>query len=385
MSSRRKNLEWYLALFALITIVVAFWAGKEQKKEQWSETIHHFYPDSIYQTQSINDNLWEIRSANQHFFVVKGEGKGYSGRIKLLIRYDSDSVLGKVHVVSSNETPSYFSKVMSRDFLKHFEQEEVLSVFKDQKNIDVISGATKTCTGITEGVKEASLRFAEFQNITPLPERQAAELRIGSKEIIILFLFLLGILSRIRTFPYQGLVKWLSLFTGMIFLGFVYNEPISLTRINSFLIGFWPDWHSELHIYLLIFGVLLIFLTSGKNVYCHSICPFGHLQELTARTGNAKPIKMKSGYLWIWVQRLLAWAAVLLALFFRNPVVSEYEVFGPIFQFTGSVWLFVLLALVIIASLLIKKPWCNFFCPIHPIFGFLSVFRKKMRSLWKTG
>ncbi|MCF8308512.1 MAG: 4Fe-4S binding protein [Bacteroidales bacterium] len=75
----------------------------------------------------------------------------------------------------------------------------------------------------------------------------------------------------------------------------------------------------------------------------------------------------------------------MLALFFRNPAVSEYEVFGSIFQFTGSVWLFVLLALVIIASLLIKKPWCNFFCPINPIFGFLSVFRKKMRSLWKTG
>ena len=385
MNNRRRNLEWYLALFALLTIVVAFWIGKEQEKELSVETIHHFYPDSIYQTQSINENLWKIRSSNQHFFLVKGEGKGYSGRIKLLIRYDSDSVLRKVHVVSSNETPSYFSKVMSRDFLKHFEQEDVLSVFKDQKEIDAISGATKTCIGITQGVKEASLKFAEYQNITPLPERKEAELQIGSKEIIILFLFLLGILSRIKTFPYQKPLKWLSLFTGMIFLGFVYNEPISLTRINSFLIGFWPDWHSELHIYLLIFGVLLIFLTSGKNVYCHSICPFCHVQELTARIGNAKPIKMNSSYFWIWVQRLLAWAAVLLALFFRNPVVSEYEVFGPVFQFTGSVWLFVLLALVIIASLLIKKPWCNFFCPINPIFGFLSVFRKKMRSLWKTG
>ena len=31
----------------------------------------------------------------------------------------------------------------------------------------------------------------------------------------------------------------------MLILGFLYNAPITLTQINSFLIGYWPLWGVE--------------------------------------------------------------------------------------------------------------------------------------------
>jgi len=379
---RKKNIEWHLALFALATIVVFWFVGKYSQKEKWDEKISEYYPDILYQKEQLSDGVWRLKGEDESFFLVKGEGKGFAGYIKLLILYNSDYQFKDVHVVSSSETPSYFKKVIRNDFFLHFRNQDSLTFVETYRKIDAVSGATKTCEGIIASVHSASSLLAKSQNMQPPADLVNKNLQFGMKELLVIFLLLLGIIGRLKKFPYKKYVLWTSLVLGLVFLGFVYGFPITLTRLNSFLLGYWPDWHSELYLYLLFFGVLAILLTTGKNIYCYTFCPFGALQEVLGKLGKANHASLNNRQLWSWLQRTTAWIAIILALVFRNPSISEYEVFGAAFHFTGSHWLFLLLAVVIVASLIIWKPWCSFFCPVKPAFAYIQLYMKKIHGLW---
>ena len=84
----------------------------------------------------------------------------------------------------------------------------------------------------------------------------------------------------------------------------------------------------------------------------------------------------------MWGQRGLAWLAVMIAFLLRNPGVSSYEVFGTLFDFTGSTVLFVLLGIVLIASLFAKRPWCNYLCPLDPVYDIIRLIRTWIIELW---
>ena len=58
--------------------------------------------------------------------------------------------------------------------------------------------------------------------------------------------------------------------------------PLTISRVSSFLLGFWPQWQTNLYWYLLIGGVLFIATADNKNAYCAWFCPFGAAQECMA-------------------------------------------------------------------------------------------------------
>jgi NosR/NirI family nitrous oxide reductase transcriptional regulator len=75
--------------------------------------------------------------------------------------------------------------------------------------------------------------------------------------------------------------------------------------------------------------------------------------------------------------------AILLALFYRNPGLSSYEIFGTLFDFIGSTWQFALLGIILVASLFIRRPWCNYLCPIRPVMNLYRTFRMWIFETWK--
>jgi len=167
-------------------------------------------------------------------------------------------------------------------------------------------------------------------------------------------------------------------------LGFIYNAPLTMANIHSLLLGFWPQWQMNLYWFLLIGGILFLLAIGNKNPYCQWFCPFGAAQECMGVIGGAKAREPKRyRELLRWTQRGLALFAVVVALWYRSPGLSSYEVFGTLFSFTGSSIQFVLLAIVLIASLFIKRPWCNHLCPLRPVMDFIRLIRIWMRELWQ--
>jgi len=254
---------------------------------------------------------------------------------------------------------------------------------KRVEDIDSITGATYTTRAVAESVLRAGHTVAEYIGlpVTPSPE---PKIIFGVPEIVLLGLFAAGYIGHQRKFKYKKQIRWASILIGMIVLGFVYNSPLTLAYINKFLLGYWPQWRTHLYWYLLIGGILFVFTVDNKNPYCEWFCPFGAAQDCMGVIGGAKPGSAgRYNDLLLWVQRGLAWLAIVLALYFRNPGLTSFEVFGTLFDLTGSTLQFALLGIILIASLFIKRPWCKFICPMRPVMDLYRTFRKWMIESWR--
>jgi polyferredoxin len=70
---------------------------------------------------------------------------------------------------------------------------------------------------------------------------------------------------------------------------------------------------------------------------------------------------------------LFVFGAIFLALIFRNPGFSSYEVYGTFFNLSGTNGVVLFLSIVIIVTLFIKRPWCKFLCPVPAFEDYLRV------------
>jgi Na+-translocating ferredoxin:NAD+ oxidoreductase RnfG subunit len=378
----KQKAEWILAIFALITIAFSWYIGKKLKISEVDQSVFKVLPYHESKIQRMENGVYKVTSNDlATVFLTTGTGKGYAGPIKVLVGYSHSKTITSINILDSKETTSYLQKVFNRKYLENFHSLHLSRLNRLNFSPDAISGATRTSEGIAQAIKSATSKLANYHSIDFEPEDVPQPVSFGKKEIIVLLLFVLGLLARVKSFRLKEHLTWTTLILGLIFLGFVYNEPISMTRIHSLLLGFWPSWHNELHIYFLVFGVAIILLTTGKNPYCHAMCPLGASQKLLGKIGHAKTVNLKQKYFWVWMQRSFAWISILLALIFRNPAISEYEIHSALFQFTGTHWLFLIMGLTIIISIFVSKPWCNFLCPIRAIFDFMHLFRKKLKRI----
>jgi len=201
---------------------------------------------------------------------------------------------------------------------------------------------------------------------------------------VLILLFALGVTQRrLRGRPRQVL-RWTTLIAGLVFIGFAFNAPFVLAHINMVLLGYWPEWQTHIYWYILIAGLLLFKAKDEWNIYCYDFCPFGAAQEVLGAIGGARPRPVRWPRVLLWGQRLITLAAVSLALLYRNPGLSSFEIFGTAFRLEGSNFQFALLAIIVLASLFAYRPWCRHLCPLHrnAMEGLFDNTRRMARTLW---
>ena len=165
----------------------------------------------------------------------------------------------------------------------------------------------------------------------------------------------------------------------MISLGFYYNGLLSMPLINKFLLGMWPRIDTHFYGYLLMGGVILMIVFSGRNIYCSHICPFGSAQKCLGLIGGTdKTLPPKVNKPLVWVQRFLSLFLILWALIAMNPSVFSYEVFGAFFQLYGTKLQFTILIVILILSLFFRRPWCNYLCPVRPVLDYIRMLRNRV-------
>jgi polyferredoxin len=132
-------------------------------------------------------------------------------------------------------------------------------------------------------------------------------------------------------------------------------------------------------------GMLFVFTVDNKNPYCQWFCPFGATQECFGLVGGAK-IQTAGRFHGIlkWVQRGLAWSAIFVALLLLNPGSTSYEVFGALFDLVGSNLQYLLLGIVLLASMFIRRPWCTYLCPLAPVMDLYRTFRMWVKESWRS-
>lgn len=381
-----KKIERFLALFAIITILAAWLIGGSNKGASFEYYLSSALPDATSFSQVSSDIYAGIAEDGVTIigYVAYGEGSGYGGPMEVAVAVDLEGQIIGLAVIDSKDTPSYLERVFSKSFPSDLLGKSYSDPFELGNDIDGVTSATYTSAAVAESVRLASNLVAKEELGKIVKSTPSPKIVFGVPEITLLLLFVAGYLGRSRRIKNTKILRWGTMLTGMIVLGFLYNRPLTISKINSFLLGYWPEWQTNLYWYILIGGIIFVFTADNRNPYCEWFCPFGAAQECMGLIGGAKPRFTKEQYLVLtWVQRGLAWLAILLALLLRNPGVSSYEVFSTLFKLYGTAFSFVVLGLVLLTSLFIHRFWCRVLCPMRPVEGFIRLVRGWIRELWQ--
>jgi len=377
-----QKLETRLAIVALASVVLAWLAGLFRYEADLAPFLHRAVPEAdrfdalagqIYAGRASQDS-----DAATVGYAAVSEAQGYGGPLRVAVGVDLGGTVQSVVVVDHKETSPYFRRVERNGFPDVLTGKNYSDPFRPGSDVDAVAGATRTVDALTESVRTAARGVARDALMLPVPAEESPSIQFGFPELTLLLLFGAGLAERVKGLKGRKLLRWASLLTGLVVLGFVYDIPLTLVNINSLMVGYWPNWQTHLYWYILVVGVLLTVLWKGSSPYCRSFCPFGAVQECLGTIGGT-PVRLPLSYrCWLrWMPRILAWGAILLALVYRNPALSSYEVFGTLFDVTGSHFQFGLLAIVLVASLFLTRPWCNYLCPLRAVTDFLRLLRRQ--------
>jgi len=104
-----------------------------------------------------------------HAFMTNG--KGYGGKIGILIGLETDRSIRGIRIISHQETPGLGTKITGSGFLGQFAGLSVdkLALRKDGGSIDAITGATISSRAVAEGV------VAGIVSVIPVLDRTGEE------------------------------------------------------------------------------------------------------------------------------------------------------------------------------------------------------------------
>lgn len=380
----KRRTERILALIAVITIAIAGLFGFIRKADDFDLEIASLITDQeVLQVEGEGRYTISGRESEQPQAYISLVGaEGYGGEIRAAVRVDPLGNIADFHIINHSETPSFLKKVVQKGLIQQLIGTGYAESFDSDQGIDVVSGATYTSNAIIECAKAGSRQIAKEELGLEVPTDIKTKFSVGIPDIALVLLYLMALIGIYTSFPYKKMLRWTTLVAGLIILGFWFSVPLTLSRINLFLIGFWPDWHDHLYWYILVFGFFLILLVTRKNIYCSWICPLGCIQDGIGLIGAARPrFSRKVNQVMKWIQRFIAWLAIVLALYYRNPVQLNYEIFGVSLSLTGATYLFLMTGIFFIASVFISRPWCNYLCPVTPV---ADLFRLLTRSLNKN-
>lgn len=339
-----------------------------------------------FQTEQYSESIFKASTQNNsNLFISIGKAKGYEGPIQLALISDSSGQIIDVSIIGHTETPSYFNKVIKAKFTDQFFHQPIHDILQYKNMPDAVSGATYTSLGISNAVYDASVSLAEEIYNIPIPVKKKEVFQISFLDVLLLLFFIAVMVSRKLKPKQKRWARYAMLLLAVISLGFTYNFHLSISRFNALILGYWPDINIHLAWYILVFGVIILTALNGRNPYCQWFCPFGAVQEGIGKIGKIQ-FRVSRSYrkTLVWVPRILAWLAIVVALIYRNPGLTSYEVFGKFFTLTGSDLLFALTLLILIFSLFINRPWCKYLCPVPPVLDYLIYMRNQIQLLWQV-
>jgi hypothetical protein len=384
----RRNLRWERVLAGLALLLIAFvWVlGAVRVKSDLMPFVRQVVPEAghiVRQDSGLFAAWTDVSETDFIGYIVTSVADGYGGPLRVAVAVNSTGeVIGTV-IADHKETPAWMNRVVHSGLLQSLVGKVYTDDFQVGQDVDGVTGATNTSKALTEAVLLGSRTVARHLDL-PVEELPPPEIVFGLPEIVLLALFVVGYVGHQGRFRFTRQARWLSMLVGMVVLGFVYNLPLTLAFITKLMLGYWPQWQTNLYWYFLIGGILFVFTVDNKNPYCRWICPFGAAQECMGVIGGARSLSPgRFTAVLTWLQRILALAAIVVGVSLRSPGLASYELFGVLFDLLGSWLQFVALGLVLIAALFITRPWCNYLCPIRPVTDFIRVIRELVKERWR--
>ncbi len=376
-----KIIVW---MTVIISLTVAYIFGLIQKDTRMLTNLRSIFPEKVeFRTRGNNPLLLEIYDQETRKFLgycAVDKSQGWGGPLLVAAIIDPGGTLRKTIVLDHKETPSFFLKLQRHNFLDQFSGKEVSEPFILEEDIDTITQATVTSRAVTDAVRTAS--HAVGRKLLKLQiEETHAGWNFGINELILLFLYA-GVLINIKL--KSKILRYGIATTAFIFLGFYLNSAIAIGNISQIMLGYIPSPKENTFWWILIGGALFMPFVLKKNLYCSRLCPFGILQDYTAKLGGINIVMSKKNVrLAKTIASFLTWLALVIIFITSNPALGTYEPFAVFFRLEGAGIQWYILPVVVLGSFILTRFFCRFFCPVSVVLNLLVKSRHNLEKILK--
>ncbi|MGR5062511.1 4Fe-4S binding protein [Photobacterium sp. DNB22_13_2] len=299
-----------------------------------------------------------------------GSGVGYGGELTIGAVFSNQGEVETIALLNTKETTSYFDKVVEQKLPEALLAQNI----KTALSVDAISGATLTSEAYTQALNQAAdpVRMQLFGY--HFTETKPAWHYLKWLDVAA-FVFFAAAVWVNRTRSEHKVKMNVALLAGSTLLfGFHSASLYSASTMGGLIFGTWIGGVANYTPFILLVLSIGYILYYNRNVYCQSLCPFGAVQQCLAKVGKAKASPIRQTF-FIWFPRFLLLATLCLGAYFRNPAAFVYEPFGIAFGMIGGMYLFILTVMILLTSLIVRRPWCQSLCPINTLTDFV-VFNK---------
>lgn len=381
---QRKKVDNVLGWLTLILLVGSAVIGLNRTKTDFSDFKSQLWPEAYdFEAVGYETVLVKDEAGNTIGCVATSTYDGFGGPLNVAVALDTGATIRNIVITEHRETPSWYERVMDSNLISDLTGKNYKDPLELEFDVQGITGATYTARAITTAAKEAALNAAQdVMGYEVSSFRPKKSVKFELPEISLIGLFLVATVGIYRVpSRHKKTMKWILMVLSTVLVGFVFNHPLTLVDINKLTMGYWPDVYNQLYWYILIFGIIIIFLTTGKNTYCKYVCPFGAVQECMGAIGGAKALHSRSfTHIFHWTRKIVVLLTIMLALVYRNPGMSSYEVYGTLFNLLGTNFEIFFLIFVMGFALFVKRPWCNYLCPIPVIEQYARFIYKKIKA-----
>lgn len=407
-------------LSVAIILVLSYMLGKglvdSQQSESKSETepkynltlsledVISYYPES--DSIALEDvNLYGVfKNGNKIGRVVNtspfsDEIFGYNGRTPLNIFLDSEGRIFEVEICENKESRGYLNKVVNSGYFDLWDG--LTAKEAANHNVDAVSGCTYTSVAVAQSLQLRMQDLAKEKGIRSL------DWKLLARQLSVLLVTIMSLICFFNPKKTKKL-RIATLLLSIAVLGFWTNSLLSLALFYNWITN---GISLSLQIPILTIAALAILLPlfTKKSFYCQYLCPFGAAQEFvgmipikrqrttdnrqqtSSRKSNGLDVELveTTGYfdrlsdhitanvfkIFSILRKVILLTLLIIVALGVGLDLSLVEPF-PIFNYQSiGFGIAVFAGVIIVASVFIKKPWCNYLCPTGTL---LEIFRKRL-------
>ena len=304
---------------------------------------------------------------------------GYNSTTPLTIFLDENDRIYEVEICENRETRGYLNKVINSGYLDLWDgltPKEAATY-----NVDAVSGCTFTSIAVAQSLQ------IRMQDLSKEKGKIAIDSKLLARQICIVLVTILAAICFFNPNKTK-ILRYVTLLLSIAILGFWTNSLLSLALFYNWMTN---GISLAIQLPLLIIAVLAILLPlfTKKSFYCQYLCPFGAAQEFVG--GIGLKVKGKRGQqttdnrqqtlftkanifnFFAVLRKVILLTLLIIVALGVGLDLSVVEPF-PIFNYQSiGFGVAIFAAVIIVASVFIKKPWCNYLCPTGTI---LESFRR---------
>jgi len=183
-------------------------------------------------------------------------------------------------------------------------------------------------------------------------------------------------LACLAFFTKNASLRWLSLGTTMIALGWIDGGFLSISHVTGLIWVGASAVRSDLPLLILVTFTVGTVLLWGR-VFCGFLCPFGALQDFIDRL---VPRRLKRElpdgvHRLAWKAKYVILAAILIPAVagLQVSLYQYFEPFGTVFFLNTNVLLWVIAGSILVASAVVPRLYCRYVCPLGALLGIGSL------------